>query len=248
MEYNKPISDMRPGDGVEGFYILKSAAVKSSANGKPFLSAVLCDKDGAIEAKAWDYAGPVSTPEEGKVVKVRGAVSEYRGSLQLVIDRIRLAEPGDPVDRSALVPTAPVDLEAAFREVEALVDSMADGDYRAVCRLLLDRRAGALRTLPAAKSVHHSFVGGLLMHTVYMLRLADFLAGQYGGVVNRDLLLAGTLLHDFAKEEEFTCSELGLVTEGDLITYSQLYAEDTAASAGTLVEEPASLEETEVPA
>ena len=68
MEYNKRIAEMQNGDAVEGFYILKSAVVKTSANGKPFLSAVLSDKDGSIEAKAWDYSGPVSSAEEGKEI------------------------------------------------------------------------------------------------------------------------------------------------------------------------------------
>ena len=232
MEYNKPIARFQAGDAVEGFYILKSAAVKTSANGKPFLSAVLADKDASIEARAWDYAGPVSTPQEGRVVKIRGTVSEYRGALQVVIDRIRLAEPQDPVDESALVPTAPIDREKAWQEVEALVDSIQDRDYRAVCRYMLERHGEALRTIPAAKSVHHGFVGGLLMHTLAMLRLADHLAGAYRGVVDRSLLLAGTLLHDVAKEEEFTRSELGLVTDysvkGQLLGHLVMGAQEVA--------------------
>ncbi|MDD3346252.1 HD domain-containing protein [Oscillibacter sp.] len=235
MEYQKKITEMAAGDAVEGFYILRSAVLRTGANGKTFLNATLCDKDGEIEAKAWDYSGPISSNEEGKIVKVRGTVSEYRGSLQMVMERLRTAEESDAVDRSALVPTAPIDAEASYREVEALVDSMTDGDYQAVCRLLLERHARALQTIPAAKSVHHSFVGGLLMHTRNMLRLADFLAGQYGDTVDRSLLLAGTLLHDFAKEQEFTRSELGLVTEyslkGQLLGHLVMGAQEVARAA-----------------
>ena len=235
MEYNKPIAQMQPGDNVEGFYILKNATVKTSTNGKPFLSGALADKDASVEVRAWDYAGPVGADGEGKIVKIRGTVSEYRGTTQIVLDRIRLAEPADPVDRSALVPTAPIDSEAAWQEIEQFVASMEDRDYQAVCRILLERHGEALRTIPAAKSVHHGFVGGLLMHTRDMLRLADFLAGQYGSVVNRDLLLAGTLLHDFAKEQEFTRSELGLVTDysvkGQLLGHLVMGAQEAADAA-----------------
>lgn len=235
MEYNKSISEMCTGDGVEGFYILKTAAVKTSANGKPFLSAVLADKNGTIEARAWDYAGPISTAQEGKVVKIRGTVSEYRGARQVMIERIRLAEAGDPVNQSALVPVAPIDTKAAFQEVAELVGSMGDRDYQAVCRLLLERYGEAFRTIPAAKSVHHSFVGGLLMHVLYMLRLADFLAEQHKDIVDRDLLLAGTLLHDLAKEQEFTRSELGLVTDysvkGQLLGHLVMGAQAVARAA-----------------
>ena len=188
-----------------------------------------------MEIRAWDYAGPVGADGEGKIVKIRGTVSEYRGTTQIVLDRIRLAEPADPVDRSALVPTAPIDSEAAWQEIEQFVASMEDRDYQAVCRILLERHGEALRTIPAAKSVHHGFVGGLLMHTRDMLRLADFLAGQYDSVVNRDLLLAGTLLHDFAKEQEFTRSELGLVTDysvkGQLLGHLVMGAQEAADAA-----------------
>lgn len=235
MEYNKRITEMQSGDAVEGFYILKSAVVKTSANGKPFLSAVLSDKDGSIEAKSWDYSGPVSSAEEGKVVKIRGSVSEYRGALQLVIDRIRLSEPADLVNLSALVPVAPIDVEQYWQEVEAMVDSVEDGDYRAVCKAMLQRHGEMFRTIPAAKSVHHGFLNGLLMHTVNMLHLADYLAAQYADTVNRSLLLAGTLLHDFAKGEEFTRSELGLVTDysvkGQLLGHLVLGAQEVAAVA-----------------
>ena len=235
MEYNKKITDMQPGDAVEGFYILKSAVIKTSANGKSFLSAVLSDRDGAIEAKAWDYPGPISTAQEGKIVKIRGTVSEYRGSLQVVIDRIRLAEDSDLVDRAALVPTAPIDVEKPMAAVERLVDSIQDADYRTVCRTMLDRHRDALRTIPAAKSVHHGFVNGLLMHTANMLRLADFLAAQYADTVDRSLLLAGTLLHDFAKETEFVRSELGLVTDysvkGQLLGHLVMGAREVARTA-----------------
>lgn len=235
MEYNKGITEMCNGDVVEGFYILKSAFVKTSANGKPFLNAVLSDKDGSIEAKVWDYSGPISTADEGKVVKIRGTVSEYRGTPQVVIDRIRLAESADPVNVSALVPAAPIDTEQFYAEVVATVDSLEDADYRAVCRVMLERHGEDFKTIPAAKSVHHGFLSGLLMHTANMLRLADFLAAQYADTVNRDLLLAGTLLHDFAKAEEFTRSELGLVTDysvkGQLLGHLVLGAQEIAAVA-----------------
>ena len=78
MEYNKAINMMQIGDDVEGFYILKGAYPKVASNGRPFLNAILSDKTGAIEAKVWDYPGPINGSDEGKVVKIRGTVSEFR--------------------------------------------------------------------------------------------------------------------------------------------------------------------------
>lgn len=233
MEYDLPIARMARGIEVEGFYLLKSAVSKVTASGKPFLSAVLADSDGTIEAKAWDYSGPVGTANEGSIVKIRGSVSEYRGALQITIDRLRLATEEDHYDVSALVSVAPIDRDAAYQEITRLVGSIADADYRAVCEEMLRRHADALCTIPAAKSVHHSFLHGLLMHTLNMLRVADFLAAQYADTIDRSLLLAGTLLHDFAKETEFSFSPLGLVTDysprGQLLGHLVMGAQEVAA-------------------
>ncbi|MGN1001785.1 MAG: 3'-5' exoribonuclease YhaM family protein [Oscillospiraceae bacterium] len=238
MEYNKAIVDMTVGDNVEGFYVLKTANPKTTANGKPFLSAALSDRSGVIEAKVWDYAGPIASADEGRVVKIRGSVSEFRGTPQLTVERIRLAEDGDAYDRAALVPVAPIDADAALDEMEGWIDSIADPDYRAICQTMLARHKQALKIIPAAKSVHHSFLSGLLMHTGTMMKIADFLAGLYGDIIDRSLLLAGTFLHDLAKESEFVFSQLGLATEysvkGQLLGHLVLGAQEAASVAAEL--------------
>ena len=238
MEYNKYIKDMAAGDEVEGFYVLKGAWPKVTSGGKPFLNAALSDRTGSIDAKVWDYAGPIGTADEGKVVKIRGTVSEFRGALQITVERLRLAEDRDPVVASDLVPVAPIDPEETMAAIKDLVASIADPDYRAVCETMLARHWEALKRIPAAKSVHHGFLSGLLMHTANMLRLADFLAGQYGDIVDRSLLLAGTLLHDSGKEAEFTFSQLGLVTaysvKGQLLGHLVMGAQEAGEVAKEL--------------
>lgn len=232
MEYNVYIADLVVGTDIEGFYILKSASAKSTAAGKPFLAAVLSDVSGSIDAKLWDFTGGFGAEEEGKVVKIRGSVSEYRGLPQITIDRIRLAEPNDQYDMSALVPVAPIDVDAEMAEMEAIIASIEDADYRTLTQTMLQRHYEVVKSIPAAKSVHHGFISGLLMHTVSMLRLADFLSDLYFDVVDRSLLLAGTALHDFAKEKEFTFSELGLVTDytakGHLLGHLVMGAQEVA--------------------
>ena len=217
MEYNKSVQDMVPGDKVEGFYLLKEAYQKVSSNGKPFLSAVIADKTGTIDVKVWDYSGPVGAQEDiGKVVKIRGDVSEFKGSPQLSLSNVRMALPEDNCDTSRLVAVAPIDRDETLEKVRALIASLEDSDYRQVAQQMLETHLEAFRSIPAAKSVHHSFLSGLLMHTANMLQLADFLAGLYPQVIDRCLLLTGTLLHDFAKEIEFQFSELGIVTDYSL--------------------------------
>ncbi len=238
MEYNKLIAELGIGDEVEGFYLLKAASPRTSNSGKPFLSAVLSDRTGNIEAKVWDYSGPVGAKDEGSVVKVRGSVSEFRGSPQMTVARIRVAQEGDRYNLGDLVPVAPVDREAAYRELLAVVDGMADPDYAAISRRMLEKYGERFCMIPGGKSVHHSFLNGLLMHTLYMVRTAGYLAELYAEVIDRDLLLAGTLLHDIAKCDEFVTSPLGLVTEysvkGQLLGHLVMGAQEVAAAAREL--------------
>jgi 3'-5' exoribonuclease len=119
-----------------------------------------------------------------------------------------------------------------------MLASIEDSDYRAVAQALLEKHGEELRRIPAAKSVHHGFLGGLLMHTLNMLRLADFLARLYAPTVDRSLLLAGTFLHDLGKTRECAFSELGLVTdysaEGQLLGHLVIGAQEAAETAAAL--------------
>lgn len=240
MEYNKLIAGMHTGDDVEGFYVLKDAFLKTTAAGKPFLSGVLADRSGTIDLKVWDYSGPIGAnpADTGRIVKIRGQVSEFKGAPQLTAGRIRMADGNDQYDVSALVPVAPIDPDERLQEIRRLIDSMEDADYQSVARTMLERHLEAFRSIPAAKSVHHSFLSGLLMHTSNMLRLADYLSGLYAGIIDRSLLLTGTLLHDFAKEREFTFSGLGMVTDyslsGQLIGHLVMGAQEVQQCAESL--------------
>ena len=131
----------------------------------------------------------------------------------MVASKIRLAVEGDTYDESALVPVAPIDSDGAWMEFLAAVAAIPDKDYRDICRWMIEKYGEKFRVLPGGKSVHHSFLHGLLMHTLFMTRIARQMAELYKGVVEESLLVAGTILHDFAKCEEFNVSGLGLVTD-----------------------------------
>ena len=150
----------------------------------------------------------------------------------------RMATQEDSYDVSALVPVAPIDRDETLEKVRSLIASMEDRDYRVLAETMLERHLETFRSIPAAKSVHHSFLSGLLMHTANMLCLADFLAGQYSQIIDRSLLLTGTLLHDFAKEKEFTFSQLGVVTDysrkGQLLGHLVMGAQEIAQVAAEL--------------
>ena len=226
------LSELHIGDSFTGFFILKNIRNLVTNSGKPYLACALADASIMIEAKVWDYAGPIGPAEEGKVAKIQGVMQEFKGAPQIKVERIRMASAQDQYDLADLVPVAPIDRNDAWMQIQQTVETMEDGDYRAVCREFLRRHGEGLQSVPAAKSVHHGFVGGLLMHTSYMLETAEFLAGRYSAVIQRDLLLAGTLLHDIAKLEEFVVSELGMVTEysvkGQLLGHLVMGAQECA--------------------
>ena len=237
MLYDIPISELQPGDEVQGFYIFSDPAQRATAAGKPFLTGKLTDRTGSLDMVIWDYNGPPGPELAGRVVKIRGTARDYRGALQLTVTRLRPAEPEDGYDLSALVPAAPIDPAAELAWIRALVDGFSYPDSQALAREMLARNEESFPLLPAAKSVHHGFLAGLLMHTAQMLRLADFLAGQYP-MLDRDLLLTGTLLHDMAKAEEFSFSPVGLVTEysapGQLLGHLVMGAQAAAEAARDL--------------
>ena len=211
------LMELKRDERFSGYYLLRNILIKTSKNGNPYLMATLTDMTMSVDAKMWNYGGPIGQGDEGKVVFVQAQMQEYNGKPQIIVEKLRLAQPEEyDAIMDTLVPTAPVDRDAAYRRVEELVESLGDGDYRAVCQEMLRRHEAEFRRFPAAKSVHHGFVGGLLMHTVDMMDLADFLAWKYRGIICRDLLLAGALLHDMAKLREFVVSEMGVVTEYSL--------------------------------
>ncbi len=230
MDYNKKISELQVGDIVEGFYLLKEASLRVTNSGKPFLNAILSDTSGSVDAKLWDYSGPISEKDSGLPVKVRGEVKDYRGALQFNISKLRLTDESDQYSLSDIVPSAPIDLQKTTDFVNGIINSIIDPNYKAVASEMLQRHSSDFYEIPAGKSIHHSFRNGLLMHTANMLRIADFLSELYRDVINRDLLLTGTILHDLSKVREFCFSEMGLVTdyseEGHLLGHLFMGAEE----------------------
>ena len=219
------ICNMVTGKTYEGFFLLSSMSLRTTKAGKTYLSGEMTDITGSIPIVFWDYAGELETKDVGAIIKVRGEVSEYNGKKQFTIHHTRLATDSDPYDLSELVPCAPIDVEREMEYVNNLIDSMKDQDYLRFAKASLKRNEKMFRLLPAAKGVHHAFVSGLLMHTACMLKQADSLCEIYGTrYINRDLLLAGVLVHDFAKGKEFEVSPIGMVKdyteEGNLIGHT----------------------------
>jgi len=234
------ICDMTPGTATfEGFYLLNSMSLKQTAAGKTYLSGEMSDCSGNIPIVFWDYANELTSEDIGSVIKVRGSVSEYKDKKQFTISLVRRATEEDRYDQKALVPCAPIDVDEAMMYVSEIIGSIKDKDYRAFAEQMFALHFDALKTIPAAKGVHHAFISGLLMHTSCMLKVAEGICSVYGtSFIDRDLLLTGVLVHDMAKCEEFETTPLGLVkdytADGNLLGHTVMGIMNTEELANDL--------------
>ena len=205
----------------DGFLMIKTADKKITAKGMPYLDLILCDRTGEISSKLWDYKEEVQGMfSAGDIVKIRGTINQYNGVDQLRIEKIRKAVPSDEIDPSEFVPSAEFSGEQMYDELIKVAESFADGEIKAVVLKIYSDYKEKLTYWPAAFRLHHAIRGGLLYHTLSIVRLAEKVCEVYPSV-NRDLLIGGAMLHDIAKTDEFIVNDAGTATgyslEGNLV-------------------------------
>ena len=220
----------------EGFVILKKCEEKKAKNGSTYLDIIIGDKDGELPAKLWDYSGGIF--EEEMIVKIRGNIEQYNGKDQFRVAQIRPAASSDEYQLADLVPASEVGGEQLYNMLVRKVNGFKDDELK---RLVLDIYADKkqlLITCPAAYRLHHAMLGGLMLHTASIVEAAEAICKVYPNI-NRELLLAGAILHDVAKTWEFELGKTGLVknysTEGELIGHlvkGAMYVEEAAKKLG----------------
>jgi len=188
---------------VTGFFCATTKSLRDKKDGGKYLALVLTDRTGSMEARMWDNAAEASPEfEQGDVVKLKALVCRYQDRLQMKVERIRAAQDGeyDPAD---FLPQTTKDVDALWSELNGYVDSFRDPHLKALLRAFLDdpEVAAAFRQAPAAKSMHHAWLGGLLEHVVSLMGVCDLAAKHYPEI-HRDLLLTGAVLHDIGKLQE----------------------------------------------
>lgn len=184
---------MEVGTNVSVDLLVKEAEIKQTRNGKPYLFTVLSDGFEDIRAQFWDYTDS-TTPDRGSVVGIKAKVGEYLGNKQLTIG---LIGPGSiPVENFA--PQGDVDVSAYTKKASELIDGIVHQELRLLVRSLFNDNKKGWTTIPAASGIHHAYVGGLLQHTVDVALKAKALA-ELVPDANKDLVIAGALLHDVGK-------------------------------------------------
>jgi 3'-5' exoribonuclease len=195
----------------DAFFLVLSKQQRMTKTNKPYLNLILGDKTGQVEGRVWDPgdARIAKEFERGDVVKLRGCVSRFDDRLQMKVDNLRKALP-DEVEKRDLLPCTSCDVDELWQKLLGFVESFTDPDLKLLLNTLLAESglAQAYREAPAAKQLHHAWLGGLLEHVVSLLKLADRVAGHYNELkpesLHRDLLLTGVLLHDVGKVQELT--------------------------------------------
>ena len=145
------IKDLHAGDAFSGFCVLKNAALKQSKQGQMFLTGMLQDTDGEINALFWDYSGPISAKDNGSIVYAVGNVGEYRGALQVTLSDIRLRGADEKVSMGELVPCAPIDPAQTWRDLIEVIKHIEDEDYRKITVEIIDRYKKVFSVMPAKK-------------------------------------------------------------------------------------------------
>lgn len=197
------IKDFISGERITTHLLLKGIELKAWENGTR-LSLILGDRSGSIEAVVWNDAEALKAELEGtEVVKVQAMVGSYRNKPQLTVEKIRPGKEGeyDPADLKRAAQKSPDELKADFM---ALVDSIQNPHLASLLRLVAEDEEMFAKYLsrPAGKKFHHDFIAGLADHSLSLAHLADQVCRHYPDL-DRDLLVAGALLHDLGKIAEF---------------------------------------------
>jgi len=202
----KYIDTLREGMHISEIYLCKTKQIATTKAGKEYGNLVLQDKTGTIDSKIWELSSPgIGNFDTMDYVFVDADVTVFMGTHQLNIKRIRKADEGEYIPGDYL-PVSSKDIGEMYRELVGIIQSMKTPHYRQLAESFFVQDAEfakAFQFHSAAKSVHHGFVGGLLEHTLSVVKLCDFFCGHYP-LLNRDLLLTAAMFHDVGKLKEIS--------------------------------------------
>jgi 3'-5' exoribonuclease len=188
-------------------FVVVTKQVKPKKSGEPYLALTLGDRCGQIEAKMWDNVeDALDAFEQDDFLKIKGLLNKYKNRFQITIHKLRKL--GDvEVDFADYLPKTTKDIDELWRTLSDFVGSFQDSNLQTLVQSFMadPEISAAYRNAPAAKTLHHAYIGGLLDHVVSLFRSCDLVSRNYPQI-NRDLLLTGAFLHDIGKIHELTYS------------------------------------------
>ncbi|MBI1368129.1 MAG: HD domain-containing protein [Planctomycetes bacterium] len=199
------IIDMAPNQLIEGVFTMQNCQLGLTKNGKPYLKCLLQDRSGRTPGRMWSVTEDFvqSLPTDGFVF-IEGQTQAFQGELQIIVQHLRVVEP-KPEELLDLLPSTTKDVDEMFAHVGRLIDSMKSEALKALARTYLNDKPlmERFRQAPAAMQLHHAYLGGLLEHTLALMKLADAVMPLYPKL-NRDIVMMGLFLHDLGKCDELT--------------------------------------------
>lgn len=234
------IRNLKEGDPFQGFLLAQEAAYKISTKGSEYLELKLADASGDLKAFLWDVRaieGDLEAIRADAFLRVKGTITSYNGRLQLKLDKARFAMDAEVGDLSAFFPVSARPVPEMLAELDGIIASVRDPWISQLLKALFvedgDLRA-AFALAPAAKSMHHAFLGGLLEHTLSILGMAERACDHYRAL-NRDLVVAGVFLHDVGKTAELSYQRsFGYTDAGNLLGHIALEADWISRAVGKI--------------
>ena len=223
--YIADLANFEEGKYFDSFFLVLLKQQRTTKTNKPYLNVIMGDKTGQLEGRIWEPGDPriAKDFERGDIVKARGSASRFDDRLQMKIDQLRLAQPGES-DKADLLPSTTYDVASLWKQLLGFVESFTNADLKRLLSTMLEdpALAQAYREAPAAKQLHHAWLGGLLEHVISLCTLADRVAPHYP-MIDRDLLMTGVILHDIGKVRELSW-EIGFeyTVEGSLLGHIQI--------------------------
>ena len=236
------LRDCAPGDLIDDVFVVSGKQLSAANNGKPYIKAFVSDRTAQLTARMWNATREAhAAMPDGGFCRVRGRIENYQSHLQLIIDQILPAREGT-YDVADLLPHTSKHIPDMCRRLSEILGSIQNRHLAALVQSYLDDEAlmGRFCRSPAAMSMHHAFLGGLLEHTLNAIEVSDAVCRFYPGL-NRDLVVAGIFLHDIAKTWELTYdAAFGYSDAGQLVGHvvkSAMWVEHKAREAEAMLGE-----------
>jgi 3'-5' exoribonuclease len=218
------VADLEPNKVITTSFLVQSKEIRQKKSGEYFLSLMLADRTGELDAKMWDNAGEVlDVFDRNDFIQVKGIVQIFHNRPQMAIHKLRLMHESE-IDFADYFPSSKRDPEEMWRELRGIVAGVRHPHLKALLDLMLDdpEIAGRYRRAPAAKQIHHAYLGGLIEHVLSLCALAKLIAPHYPNI-DLDLLLTGAILHDIGKIYELNYQRgFSYSNEGQLIGHIQI--------------------------
>lgn len=213
------VKDIRAGDRVSDIFLVTEKNMAISQKGNPYLNLKLRDRTGEVDGRVWDSAAEMNNLfQAGDIIRIQSQAVSFRDVLQLSISKITVAD--DPaINPADYLPSSASDISEMFETLMGIISTVGNPHLKALLELIFsdEEIADSFQKAPAAKGFHHAYIGGLLEHTLSVTQLLALVADHYQDV-NRDLVIAGGILHDIGKIHELSFKgSMNYTDEGRLI-------------------------------